>query len=129
MDLDEEAVGLVERLGKWLRVTGSIQLALGSIGLVLMFLTMGCGMLAAGLEGAGLAMLITLLPFAFVAVYVLQGLRTQTAGEQFKNLALEPDVDYLELAFARLKVVFLIDVILGALYFGRVVLQLFGGEL
>jgi hypothetical protein len=48
-------------------------------------------------------------------VWLLQGLRTQAAGEQLKNLAEAHDIDYLELAFTRLRIVFIIDIIIAIL--------------
>ena len=121
MQLDAEALTVIERLGKWLRITGTSQLALFSLFLVMVLLTMGCGVLA-GPRGMGIAMLAMLIPFAVVAVALLQGLRTLTAGEQFKNLAQEADADYLELAFSRLKTVFVIDLVLGLLMLSNAVL-------
>jgi hypothetical protein len=48
-------------------------------------------------------------------VWLLQGLRTQAAGEQLNHLAEGHDVDYLELVFVRLRTVFIIDIIVAVL--------------
>jgi hypothetical protein len=110
---DEEAV---QRLGRWMRVVGSIQLAFSALGLAIVLFWLSCGVLAAGpMGGGGMVLLLALIPAAAVAVFLVQSLRIQAAGEQFKNLGDEHDVDYLELAFARLKTVYIIDVVLGVL--------------
>jgi hypothetical protein len=115
LPLDAEGEGAVQRLGRWMRVVGTIQLAL--MGMLLLFLLMGfvCGFAAAGVLGGGVALLVSLIPVVIAAVFLLQGLRTQEAGEQIKNLADEHDIDYLELAFVRLKTVFIIDIVVGVL--------------
>jgi hypothetical protein len=123
LPLDEQEANAIQRLGRWMRIVGTIQLAV--TGMILLFLLLGfsCGFMAGGLSGA--ALLIPVVFLSMAAVALLQGLRIQAAGEQFKNLADEHDVDYLELAFARLKTVFVIDVVIG----GLLVLSLLGGSL
>lgn len=124
LPLDPEGEGAVQRLGRWMRVVGTIQLALSGIALLLLLMGLGCGFMSAGVAGGGFALLMSLIPVATAAVFLLQGLRTQEAGEQIKNLADEHDVDYLELAFVRLKTVFTIGIVIGALLTIR---QLLGG--
>ena len=122
LPLDEQEGNAVQRLGRWMRVVGTIQLALSGMALLIFGLIFSCGFLDGGM---GAAMIIPAVMLAMVAVLLLQGLRIQAAGEQFKNLADERDLDYLEIAFARLKTVFVIDVVIGAL----LVVLLAGGSL
>jgi hypothetical protein len=116
--LDMPAADAVQRLGKWIRVVGTIQLAFSGMALLLLMLSFGCGALAGPAMGAAV-LLAAVIPVAIAAVFLLQGLRLQAAGEQFKNLADEHDLDYLELAFTRLKTVYVIDIIIGALMLMR----------
>jgi hypothetical protein len=112
LPLDDREVEAVQRLGRWMRVVGTIQLAISGMFLLFFLLTSACGFVAGG---GALAMLIMAIPLAMASVALLQGLRIQSAGEQFKNLAEERDIDYLEIAFTRLKTVFVIDVVIGVL--------------
>jgi fatty acid desaturase len=114
LPLDEDGREVVQRLARWLRITGSAQLGIASILLALLAMVLACGMMAGGLAG-GVAMIASLIPLVIVGVFVLQALRTQAAGEQFGEVANESDVDSLEFGFARLRTVFIIDVIIGAL--------------
>jgi hypothetical protein len=111
LPLDEDGAIAILRLGRWMRIVGTIQLAIG--GMMLLFVLLGTlgGLMMAG----GLAILIMLIPVVGLGVWLLQGLRTQAAGEQLKNLAEAHDVDYLELVFTRLRTVFIIDVIVALL--------------
>jgi len=111
LPLDDLEANAVQRLGRWMRVVGTIQLAFSGLLLVIFGLSAACGALIGG--GLGL---FALLFVAGVAVWLLQALRIQAAGEQFKNLADERDADYVELAFARLKTVYIIDVVIGLLF-------------
>ena len=95
-------------------MVGTIQLAFSGMALLILMMSFGCGALAGPMLG-GVVLLTAAIPVAVAAVFLLQGLRLQAAGEQFKNLADEHDVDYLELAFGRLKTVYIIDIIIGAL--------------
>src|SRR5690606_13917563 len=101
----------VQRLGRWMRVVGTIQLAISGLLLVIFGLFVACGAMLGG--GLGLFALLFL---AGVAVWLLQALRIQAAGEQFKNLADERDAVYVELAFARLMTVYIVDVVIGLLF-------------
>ncbi|MFV8750679.1 hypothetical protein ACNOYE_09005 [Nannocystaceae bacterium ST9] len=112
--LDDEGRLAVERLARWLRIVGSAQLGIASVSLALLMLVVGCGLMAGGV-GGGLVMLTSMIPLVIVGVFVLQALRTQAAGEQFGELANERDVDNLEFGFTRLRTVFVIDVVVGAL--------------
>lgn len=121
LPLDLPEIHAIQRLGRWIRVVGTIQIAGSGMFLLVMLLGLSCGFMA----GFSTALLIPLVLIALASVALLQGLRIQAAGEQFKNLAEDPDVDYLEIAFARLKTVFTIDVIIGVL----IAIFLLGGQL
>lgn len=121
LPLDLPEANAVQRLGRWMRVVGTIQMAMAGMFLLLLLLIFAPGLMT----GGGAELLASAVFIALAAVALLQGLRIQAAGEQFKNLADERDVDYLELAFARLKTVFIIDAVIGAL----LVLELVGGLL
>ncbi|HVI03084.1 MAG TPA: hypothetical protein VM869_30520 [Enhygromyxa sp.] len=108
-DLEANAI---QRLGRWMRVVGTIQLALSGMALLLLLLAFSCGFVAGDM---GAAMLVPVVLLAMVSVALMQGLRIQAAGEQFKNLAEEREIDYLEIAFTRLKTVFVVDVVIGVL--------------
>jgi hypothetical protein len=112
LPLDDDGAVAILRLGRWMRIVGTIQIAIA--GMLLLFSLLGTlgGLMAAG----GLAMLVMLIPIVGLGIYLLQGLRTQAAGEQLKNLSEARDVDYLELVFVRLKTVFIIDIVVGVLW-------------
>lgn len=113
--LDDEAVRTTDKLGRWLRVTGTIQLALSGLAVLFASLTLACG-LGETLDAGVIAMLLLLIPMIIIAAYLLQGLRIQAAGEQFANLAQELHPDYLELAFSRLHTVFVIELVIGGFW-------------
>lgn len=115
LPLDALGEATIQRLGKWLRVVGTIQLALSGIALILLLFQFACGFALGGPLGAGVVVLAALIPIAMAGTFLLQALRTQESGEQIKNLAEEHDLDYLELTFVRLKTVFIIDIVIGAL--------------
>jgi hypothetical protein len=121
LPLTELQANAVQRLGRWMRVVGTIQLALSGMALLILMLGFSCGLVA----GGGAALIAPVILIAMVAVALLQGLRIQAAGEQFKNLAEEREVDYLEIAFTRLKTVFVIDTVIGTL----LAIMLVGGSL
>jgi hypothetical protein len=112
LPLDHDGTEAISRLARWLRIVGTIQIALAGMCLLLfsVFALIGGAML-----GGSVGMLITLIPIIGFGVWLLQGLRTQAAGEQLKNLAEAHDIDYLELAFTRLRIVFIIDIIIALL--------------
>lgn len=95
-----------------MRVVGTIQMAIAGMCLALFSLM---ALIGGAMLGGGLGMLLVLIPIIGFGVWLLQGLRTQAAGEQLKNLAEAHDIDYLELAFSRLRVVFIIDIIIAVL--------------
>lgn len=105
----------IQSLGRWMRVVGTIQLAFSGLMLVLLLLSFACGFALSGPQGAGVALVSSLIPIAIAGIFLLQALRTQEAGEQFKNLADEHDIDYLELAFVRLETVVIVGLVAGAL--------------
>lgn len=111
LPFDESEMNAVQRLGRWMRVVGTIQLALAGMALLFLGLMLACGTLIGGRGGFAL-----LFPLVMAAVFLLQALRIQAAGEQLKNLADEGDVDYLELAFGRLKTVYITDIVLAGLF-------------
>gem|GEM_PF-5387402 len=117
MDLSGELGGIVDSLGKWCRFTGTLQLALSGVGLFFLLIQAACGTMQVTAEGlAGILIVFASLVMIVVAsMYMMQALRLLTAGEQLKNLALEGDTDFLELAFSRFKVAFAIDVGVGVL--------------
>jgi hypothetical protein len=119
LPLDDSEAQAVQRLGKWMRIVGTIQLAMAGMLLLLLGLGMACGAVLGDMSLAAVFML------GLVAAFLLQALRIQAAGEQFKNLADERDADYLELAFDRLKTVYIVDVVIVVLIGGVV----FGGSL
>lgn len=121
--LDPEAVSITTRLARWLKITGSIQLAFAGLALAVIGMSTACGMLSGDL----LAMLGLAVPIAIAATFLLQALRIQAAGEQFDNLANELHVDYLELAFGRLRTVFAVELVIASLWLLRLLLNLVGG--
>ncbi len=110
---DDETTLVVARFGRWLRIVGSAQLGISSIGLALLLFVFGCGAMVGGV--VGLASLVALIPIVVVGVYVFQALRTQSAGEQFGALAGEGELDSLEFGFARLRSVLIVDIVVGTL--------------
>lgn len=114
LPIDDGQAEAVQQLGKWMRVVGTIQLAIAGMMLLFLSMQLACGALA--LEVGAAVLFVAVLPVGIAAVFLLQALRIQAAGEQFKNLADERDLDYLELAFVRLKTVFLIDVVVAVLF-------------
>jgi hypothetical protein len=121
--IDDDQAEAIQRLGRWMRVVGTIQLAIAGMALLFLSMQLACG---AMVWGVGVAILFgAVLPIGIVAVFLLQALRIQAAGEQFKNLADEREIDFLELAFVRLKTVYIIDVVVGVL----VGLSVFGASL
>jgi hypothetical protein len=112
LPLDDEGQQVVQGLGRWLRIVGSAQLGIASVALALLGLVIGCGL---SMKGGAIVMIASLIPVVIAGVFVLQALRAQAAGEQFGELANEGDVDNLEFGFARLRTVFIIDAIIGAL--------------
>jgi hypothetical protein len=112
LPLDQDGADVISRVARWMRVVGTIQMALAGMCLLLFSLITLVG---GAMLGGGFGMLIVLIPIIGFGVWLLQGLRTQAAGEQLKNLAEAHDIDYLELAFSRLRVVFIIDIIIAVL--------------
>ncbi|MFO7564051.1 MAG: hypothetical protein R6X02_15500 [Enhygromyxa sp.] len=126
LGLDHETLGVADKLGRWLRITGSIQLALAGLAILFFGLSAACGlttMLSLGLVAA----LLMLIPLLIIGGYLLQGLRIQAAGEQFANLVDEQHPDYLELAFGRLHTVFVIELVIGGFWLLESLLEL-GGQ-
>lgn len=129
MNIDPQLEAVIESTGKWCRITGTVQLAVMGVFMVFALLTAACGTLASTSAGAGAmgtTMAASAIMLAALAAGLWQALRLQTAGEQLKLLALESDADYLEFAFKRLKTVFVIDVVIGALMVFKA-LQAWGG--
>jgi hypothetical protein len=124
LPLDDDGREAVQRLARWLRIVGSAQLGIASVGLAIVALLFACGLAAGGMAGGGFVVIGSMIPLAIVGVFVLQALRTQAAGEQFGEVANEGDIDSLEFGFARLRTVFIIDVVIGALL---LLMQLVGG--
>ncbi|MGB1012995.1 MAG: hypothetical protein ACPG4T_02590 [Nannocystaceae bacterium] len=125
LPLGPDGTAVVQRLARWIRIVGMIQLGFCCLLFALLFMSSGCGLMMGGFRGAGLTvLLLTLLPFAILAAYVLLSLRLLQAGDQLQNLAIEGDADFLEFAFARLKTVYTIEAIVGALMFINVLLEI-----
>jgi hypothetical protein len=112
LPLDDEGANAVSRLARWMRIVGTIQIAIAGMCLLL-FSVMT--LIGGAMLGGAVGMLIALIPIIGFGTWLLQGLRTQAAGEQLKNLADAHEIDYLELAFARLRTVFIIDIIIAVL--------------
>lgn len=107
LPLTPDGTNAIQRLGRWMRIVGTIQMAIAGMFLLFM-LTMLGGAMSAGTT----AMIVVLVFVVGAAVWLMQGLRSQTAGEQLKNLAEGHDIDYLELAFVRLRTVFVLDLVM-----------------
>lgn len=120
LPFDESEMNAVQRLGRWMRIVGTIQLAFAGMALFIFGLTVACGTVGGGAPGLG-----PLLLLAIAGAFLFQALRIQAAGEQLKNLADEGELDYLELAFVRLKTVYVLDLVLAPL----IGLLTFGGSL
>ena len=123
LPLSDDELGVVSRLGRWMRIVGSIQLALAGLALVFLLLTAACGVALGGPRGMGMAMIPMVILFTIAGAFLLHSLRTQEAGEQLGNLANEHETDFLEFAFQRLKTVYVIEIVVGAL---MLVLELLG---
>lgn len=123
LPLGPDGIAVVQRLGKWIRIVGSIQLAFCCLLLALLAMSSGCGLVMGGLKAGFTVLLATIIPFAILTAFVLLSLRLLQAGDQLKNLADEGDPDFLEFAFTRLKTVYIIESIVGALMFVNVLLQ------
>lgn len=112
LPLDQEGADAISRLARWMRIVGTIQIAMAGMCLLLFSVI---ALIGGAMMGGSVGMLIALIPIIGFGVWLLQGLRTQAAGEQLKNLAEARDIDYLELAFTRLRTVFVIDIIIALL--------------
>jgi fatty acid desaturase len=112
LPLDHDGAEAVSRLARWMRIVGTIQMAIAGMCLLLFSVL---ALIGGAMIGGAVGMLIALIPIIGFGVWLLQGLRTQAAGEQLKNLAEAHDIDYLELAFTRLRTVFIIDIIIAVL--------------
>jgi len=124
LPLGPDGTAVVQRLASWIRIVGMIQLAFCCLLLALLFMSSGCGLLMGGFRGAGLTvLLVTVIPFVILSAFVLLSLRLLQAGDQLKNLADEGDPDFLEFAFLRLKTVYIIEAIVGALMLINVFLE------
>lgn len=109
LPLTDEGTDVVQRLGRWMRIAGTIQMAISGMFLLWLLLFTVGGAMSLGI----VALLIMLIPVVAVGVWLVQGLRIQAAGEQLENLADSSEIDYLELAFVRLKTVFILDIVFG----------------
>jgi fatty acid desaturase len=112
LPLDQDGADAISRLARWMRIVGTIQMAFAGMCLLVFSLL---ALVGGAMLGGGMGMLLALIPIIGFGVWLLQGLRTQAAGEQLKNLAESHEIDYLELAFTRLRVVFIIDIIIAVL--------------
>jgi hypothetical protein len=112
LPLDHDGSDAITRLARWMRIVGTIQIALAGMCLLLWS---ALALIGGAMLGGAVGMLVALIPIIGFGVWLLQGLRTQAAGEQLKNLAEAHDIDYLELAFTRLRTVFIIDIIIAVL--------------
>lgn len=64
LPLTEPQADAVQRLGRWMRIVGTIQLALMGMGLVILMLGFSCGLVV----GAGAELIVPLIMIAMVAV-------------------------------------------------------------
>jgi hypothetical protein len=106
--------GHAEGGAKWMQIVGIIQACCAGLGFALF--TCAAVPLVTGTAPWPL-LLVTLLMLTMLAILVRQGLLLQSAADHLKALGEEPDEahDHLQLAFARLRPMFAIDVALGAL--------------
>lgn len=101
-------------LAKWMQIVGILQTCCAGLA----FALFSCSAVAMVQRNVPWALLIiTMIVLAMLAILVRQGLLLQSAADHLKGLGEEPDDahDHLQLAFARLRPMFMIDVALGAL--------------
>lgn len=102
-------------LGKWMRIVGIFQACLAGIAFVLF----GLGALSAVFNFGALdpRNIVVLLLLGMLAMLFRQALMLQSAADHLTDLSGEPEDahDHLNLAFTRLRVVFVIDLVIGVL--------------
>jgi hypothetical protein len=106
--------GHAEGVAKWMQIVGIIQTC--AAGLAFALFTCAAVPMVTGAAPWPLVV-VTLLVLTMLAILVRQGLLLQSASDLLKALGDEPDDahDHLQLAFARLRPMFAIDVALGVL--------------
>jgi hypothetical protein len=119
--LREKAAGLA----KWMQIVGILQTCCAGLA----FALFSCSAVAIVSSDAHWSLvLITAILLAMLGILVRQGLLLQSAADHLKGLGDEPDDahDHLQLAFARLRPMFAIDVAVGVLLVLRNGLGLWG---
>lgn len=101
-------------LAKWMQIVGILQTCCAGLG----FAFFSCGAIAI-VQGTlpWPVVMITIILMVVLGFLVRQGLLLQSAADHLKSLGEEPAEahDHLQLAFARLRPMFAIDVAIGAL--------------
>lgn len=111
IDFNEGEEGSLKRLAGVLQLVGSLQIMLAGITVVLALWLAALGLRVM----SPVLLLVTLLGVVYAALPVWQGMLLREAGEQFGRVAGsdEDDQEYLASAFRRLRVVFLVEFLLG----------------
>ncbi|MBK6918830.1 MAG: hypothetical protein IPH07_15670 [Deltaproteobacteria bacterium] len=106
------------RLARWMRLVGLVQAACAGLALAIMVVSAGVFVQLRydGADGLVLAMWVVMLLLLF-----RQGLGLQSAAEHLIDIGEEADDahDHLQLAFSRLRSVFVLDLALGVLMLVR----------
>jgi hypothetical protein len=122
--------GLRERaagLAKWMQTVGILQTCCAGLA----FALFSCSVIGIVAGAVPLpVVIITVIVLAMLAILVRQGLLLQSAADHLKSLGDEPDDahDHLQLAFARLRPMFAIDVALGVMLLLRNGLMTWGAS-
>lgn len=106
-------------LGKWMRVVGIFQACLSGLAFAFMGLGAFFSLLRPGAFSGHylVANIVLLLLLGMLAMLFRQALLLQSAADHLTDLSGEPEDahDHLNLAFSRLRPVFVIDLVIGAL--------------
>ncbi len=105
-------------LAKWMRIVGIFQACLAALAFVLM----GIGALTAIIAyPTAPANIVVVLLLGMLAMLFRQALLLQSAADHLTDIGGEPDDahDHLNLAFSRLRPVFIIDLVIGVLMLVR----------
>jgi hypothetical protein len=105
-------------LAKWMRIVGIFQACLAGLAFVLM----GIGAITAIIAyPTALANIVVVLLLGMLAMLFRQALLLQSAADHLTDIGGEPDDahDHLNLAFSRLRPVFIIDLVIGVLMLVR----------
>jgi hypothetical protein len=102
-------------LGKWMRLVGIFQACVAGLAFALLGFGAVTTIIQLGVFHLGNVLLLLLL--GMLAMLFRQALLLQSAADHFTDLTAEPDDahDHLNLAFSRLRPVFVIDLAIGVL--------------